>query len=155
MGLRGSKGRQNHHFQCSDALSVFGHFPTEIHLCQRIACLRLAFLNHMAADILRGGNFRMTQHFGDCDHIRSLRNQHRRCRMPECTGIDVRQMTLLSCYGKHRHYRHHNSEICQFNGIPVRGEEHFAFCSAHIDNTFPNTCKKLRLRKKNALWPSN
>ena len=49
------KGRQNHQFRCSDALLVFGHFPAEIHLCQRIACLLLAFLNHMAVDILRGG----------------------------------------------------------------------------------------------------
>ena len=103
----GQKGRQNHQFRCSDALSVFGHFPAEIHLCQRIACLLLAFLNHMAVDILRGGNFRMAEHFGNCDHIRSLRNQHRRCRVPECMGVDVRQILPLT-------------ELCQPLGNGIR-----------------------------------
>ena len=77
----GQKGRQNHHVRCSDALSVFGSFPAEIHLRQRVARLLLALFDHMAVDILRSGNLGMAQHLGDRDHIRSLRDQHRGCRV--------------------------------------------------------------------------
>lgn len=48
---------------------------------QRVARLLLALFDHMAVDILRSGNLGMAQHLGDRDHIRSLRDQHRGCRV--------------------------------------------------------------------------
>ena len=83
----------------------------------------------------------MAQHFGDRDHIYSLRNQHRRCRMPECMGVDVRQVLPLT-------------ELCQPPGNGVRPNGTAIGLREHIIRLHPPiTVGQLQFHLRNPIAP--
>ena len=66
-----------------------------VDLSQHVARLLLAVLDDVAVDVLRCGDFRVTEHLGDRNNVSSLYDHNGSGGVPKGVRVDVRQTVTL------------------------------------------------------------